>query len=240
PVDWLLGGFYQQDKGRYRFLIDAFDPISVRDVGTLENYFNPRSDDEKAGFADITFHVSDAFRIQICGRDTFDSLTLAPQVASGAYFLTPSISPGQHSHSNTFTYLFAPQLNLFRDVMVYGRLASGYRPGAPNTLASIAAGAPAAYKPDKTQNYELGRKGDFLDHRLSADLSLYYNKWQDLQIAVVPPNDKIDNYFGNGGSAKSQGVELSLGVRPIEGLIVTGWISYDDAALTEAFPAAAT
>jgi iron complex outermembrane recepter protein len=115
--------------------------------------------------------------------------------------------------------------------MVYARLASGYRAGGPNT----APGVPRMFSPDTTQNYEIGTKGDFLNHKVTVDASLYYVDWKDIQLFVFDPQN-YQGYTANAGRAKSQGVELSVKTRPATGLTITGWIALNDAKLTEPFP----
>ena len=70
-----------------------------------------------------------------------------------------------------------------------------------------------SYAPDTTKDYDLGIKGDFLDHTVSVDASLYYIDWHDIQLGLVDPVTGFQ-YIGNGGTAKSQGIELSLQARP--------------------------
>ena len=104
--------------------------------------------------------------------------------------------------------------------MVYARFASGYRPGGPNT--DIGPGVPITSQADKTENYEVGVKADFLDHTLSIDSSLYYIAWKNIQfdaqllIGTVPYD-----FVSNGSAAKSQGVEISVASRPVQGLTIT-------------------
>jgi outer membrane receptor protein involved in Fe transport len=117
--------------------------------------------------------------------------------------------------------------------MAYARFASGYRAGGPNLSPGGVAAAP--YGPDKTPNYEQGVKGEFLDHRLSIDGSLYYIDWNDTQLQLTNPQTNFA-YSTNAGGAKSQGVELSIGARPLSGLTLAAWAVWNDAQLTEAFP----
>jgi outer membrane receptor protein involved in Fe transport len=122
--------------------------------------------------------------------------------------------------------------------MVYARLASGYRPGGPN-LNVGSSGLPHDYKPDKTNNYEVGVKGDFLERTLSIDGSLYYIDWKDIQLQLVDPTTQL-NYFANAGRAKSQGVELTVESRPLAGLVIAAWGAWNDATLTQGFPSIST
>jgi outer membrane receptor protein involved in Fe transport len=95
---------------------------------------------------------------------------------------------------------------------------------------------PREYGPDKTENYELGLKGDFIDHKLSIDGSVYYVDWKDIQLSVYDP-ENFQSYNANASRAKSQGVELSVESRPITGLTVSAWVDFADAVLTAGFPA---
>ena len=96
---------------------------------------------------------------------------------------------------------------------------------------------PSQYNPDETHNYEIGVKGTVLDHALSFDASLYYIDWQNIQLTLVQNGLAYD---GNGGAAKSEGVELSVESRPLTGLAISAWLAWDDAVLTQAFPSTST
>jgi iron complex outermembrane receptor protein len=125
--------------------------------------------------------------------------------------------------------LVTPRLRLTPDVMVYGRFASGYRPGGTNAQVSSATpGFPNRYGPDKTQNYEAGIKGSFLDGRISLDAAAYYIDWKNIQVNVqlgIPP------YVVNTGKAVSKGLELSAVLRPTEHLTINGWVARGQAEL---------
>jgi iron complex outermembrane recepter protein len=137
---------------------------------------------------------------------------------------------------SAFTYLVTPQYKVSPDLMVYARFASGYRPGGPNTNVALF-GISQQYGPDKTLNYELGVKGSVLDHKLSFDASAYYIDWKQIQIQLVADGQ---SYYANGSRAKSQGVELALESRPVTGLTLSGWVTWNDAVLTEPLPPSST
>jgi iron complex outermembrane receptor protein len=242
-LDWLVGGFYEHapSPGSENYdTVTGSDPISGRVVGQEWYYVADGLYQEYAGFANLTYHFSDRFDVQVGGRESHTENGTSV-VATGPLDYTfygtapPMIIPRAGSSANTFTYLVTPRLKLADDLMLYIRLASGYRPGGPNTGAP---GAPAEYAPDKTKNYELGFKGDFFGRTLSVDASLFYIDWKDLQLQLFTPNGY--SYTANGSAAKSEGVELSATLRPLEGLTIAAWVAYDDAALTEAFPASST
>jgi outer membrane receptor protein involved in Fe transport len=121
--------------------------------------------------------------------------------------------------------------------MLYARLASGFRPGGANPNATTA--ALAHFDPDRTENYEVGAKGAFLENRLTFDVSVYHIDWKDIQLQLRNPVTHY-TYFANGSRAKSEGAELSLQTRPLTGLTVTGWVAWDTAELTRDLPPTST
>jgi iron complex outermembrane receptor protein len=238
-LDWLLGVFYTHEKSENFQDIIAVEPATGAPAGTWLNSFWPTTYREYAAFTDVTFHVTDRFDLQVGGRESeneqsYSTVWTGPFVA----FLSvpsPLINPEVDTKENSFTYLVTPQFRVSPDLMLYARLASGYRPGGPNSTC-LAFHIPCKYAPDKTQNYEIGIKGDVLNRMLSFDASLYYIDWKDIQLQLNDPTSG-SSFFDNGSRAKSQGVELSIESRPLTGLTVTTWLAWNDAQLTEDFPA---
>ena len=235
-VDWLLGLFFANERSPYDDDIVAVDPVTLAQVGQWGTLSFPTTYREYAAFTDFTFHITDRFDIQVGGRESHIEQTSSAANVGVAYdrvFLdstSPVIFPKVDTNANAFTYLVTPSFKLSPDVMVYARLASGYRAGGANADPL----APRRYSPDKTQNYELGIKGDWLDHALSADASVYYIDWKNIQIGSVDLSDD-QGYDANAGGAKSKGIELTLQSRPLSGLTLGGWITLNDAVLTGGF-----
>jgi outer membrane receptor protein involved in Fe transport len=180
----------------------------------------------------------DRFHVQVGARDSHIRQDYAPIWTGPLVNLafpgpSPFIPPPATVSANALTYLFTPEFKLSPDLMVYARFASGYRPGGDN-VNSTAHSLPS-YAPDKTENYEIGAKGDVLDHKLSFDASVYYIDWKDIQIQTVSPTTHTA-LFINGTRAKSQGVEFSAESRPLQGLKISAWVAWNDAVLTQALP----
>lgn len=244
--DWLVGGFY--DHERYFGYTDIIAVnAAMQDVGDMYNLgLGSGALTEESVFGDLTYHFTDSFDVQLGGRESHIKITDdSPGITTGE--LVPALygepapvlgSPNPPLTSNTFTYLLTPRLKLTPDLMVYARLASGYRAGGSNGVNPIPP-TPPQYNSDKTKNYELGLKGDFFAHRLTLDASLYYIDWVGIQLVLVNPTTQI-NYSINGSPAKSQGVELSTELRPLRGLTISAWGVYSDAVLTQDFPAGST
>lgn len=237
-IDWLIGGFYTHEHSLYDQQQFAANPTTGALVDSGADYNWGVTYAEYAAFTDVTFHVTDRFDVQVGGREshnrqTYSEIDTGPLVALFEGLPPPVVSPEVVSSQNSFTYLLTPEFKVSSDLMLYARLASGYRPGGPNPTAS-ALGLPVSFGADKTRNYEIGAKGDVLAHALSFDASVYYIDWKDIQLTVLSPNNLA--YFANGSRAKSQGVELSVESRPLQGLKIAAWVAFNDAVLTEPMP----
>jgi outer membrane receptor protein involved in Fe transport len=234
--EWLLGGFYTDEDSDVGQDLLAQDAETGEVVGFWYDGLGVSTFTERAVFTNLTVHITDRFDMQFGGRQTRIKQTTGgsasgPLVGGGAVDDEPL-----DNTDDAFTYLLTPRFKITPDLMMYARLASGYRAGLPN--GTLAAGAPPASKPDKTKNYELGVKGVVLDRTLSFDASLYHIDWTGIQMIVF---DSLGiGYFTNGSEAKSQGVELSVESTPLPGLTLSGWVSWSAAELTEPFPAGAS
>ncbi len=237
-VDWRLGAFFTAEHSPDEQQINAADPQSDAVVGNLANFDWKVNYREYAAFSDATVRLSPSFDIQFGARESWIEQTYA-EVDTGPYAAayedgSPTIFPKVSTSATAFTYLVTPRLKLASDWMIYARLASGFRPGGPNSTASVF-GLPVSYRPDTTRNYEVGVKGSALDNRLFVDASLYYIDWRSIQLSLVDPTNGL-TYYANGSDAKSQGIELSLTAKPWRGLAVTAWGAWNDAELTQDLP----
>lgn len=227
-LEWLFGGFYTKEDSDVAYNIFATELDTGAIVASVFPDSFPSSFEERAVFGSATYHFTDQFDIQVGGRwgsneQVFDELITGP-------LFDPPYTVHATSEDSSFTYLFSPRYRFSESTMVYGRVASGYRPGGPNPGAGF--GFPAEYDADTTVSYELGMKGEFLDRRLSLDFSVYHIDWEDIQLQQRDPATEFA-YFTNAGKARSRGAELTLQAAPISGLTIVATGGYSDPELTE-------
>jgi iron complex outermembrane recepter protein len=235
-VDLLLGGFYTHEFTSASQSLLAENATTGAIVG--QTLFTPFTStyEEYAVFADLTYHFNDQFDVQFGGRESEIKLSFN-EAYFGLYDMCctptdPYTQPPESARSRPFTYLVTPRFRFSSDLMMYARVASGYRAGGTN---SAGLGVPPSYQPDKTKDYEIGAKGNLFDHAFSFDASVYYIDWTNIQLGLTNPTTEI-GYGGNAGGAKSQGVELSAEARPLDGLKLGAWVAYNEAVLTEPLP----
>lgn len=235
--DWLLGAFYTHEKSVLGQALVTIDPATGAMGSPLLNIIVPTTYREYAAFTNLTFHINDRFDIQFGGRESEIRQASLESTQSGTLLGGATVvSPEADSKVNAFTYLLTPRFKVSPDLMLYARLASGYRAAGSN----VDPGQPRQYDPDKTQNYEAGLKGNLFYHQLSFDASIYYIDWKDIQLQLRDVNPPHLGYVANAGRARSQGVELSFEWRPLAGLAIATWVAWDDAELKASFPATST
>ena len=232
-LDWLVGSFYTKEKTLGLQTLDALNRTSGALVQRLLTASFPSNLEELAGFADLTYKITDKLDIQVGGRYSHNRQDYV-EVATGPLAGDPI--PLSRSSDNSFTWLVTPRYKFSADTMAYVRVASGYRPGGPN---SNVGNIPRSYDPDTTVNYELGLKGTTLDRLVTYTASLFWIDWKDIQLAQTDPATQF-LYFTNGSGARSRGAEVEVSIRPWRGMILAGNAAYTDAELTRGLPGSAT
>jgi iron complex outermembrane recepter protein len=233
-LEWQVGGYFTHEIGH---LLQHLNAVTIPGGGpsglpSLEIPVLDSAYKEYAGFANLTYHFNSQFDIQAGGRFSKNEQT-AEETVTGLLVPTPQIFTADSS-GHVFTYSVAPQWHVDANTMVYARVASGYRPGGPNALPPLAPpNVPREYGSDKTVNVELGVRSTLLDGVLSLDVAAFHVNWTDIQLLEVVNNFGVN---GNGGTAKSQGLEWTVGLIPVHGLTFTWTGAYTDAYLTAPAP----
>jgi iron complex outermembrane receptor protein len=117
------------------------------------------------------------------------------------------------------------------DVLVYVKTARGFRGGALQ---------PGAYNiapvnPEIAVDYEVGMKGDFLNHRLRANMDVYQTNYQNKQEYVLVPQvggNGVTSVLLNAATARIRGFEGQFDAVPIEGLDLGATVTYLEGVYT--------
>jgi iron complex outermembrane recepter protein len=122
-----------------------------------------------------------------------------------------------------------------QDALLYASYSKGFRSGGFNGRAFDPRNL-GPYDPEKVDAYEVGLKSEWLDHVLRLNLSTFYNKYSDLQR----PFPNFSGYNGttpnplelvtfNAAGADIKGAEAEVTFVPVQGLTLSGALSYLDA-----------
>lgn len=109
------------------------------------------------------------------------------------------------------SYLLTLNYSVTPDMNVYFTHSTGYNGGGFNSRASSVTAWEESYDEEQLDSYELGLKSDWLDRRLRVNAALFYNDYQDMQIAVFEAGSGgASSRITNAGESTYQGLELEI------------------------------
>jgi len=234
-ITWLVGGYYSKEDtdADQRIVPYSADGAIFSDVLELSNEEVKARYTDLSAFANVTFKITDQWDVSGGVRhsrttdDFHDRLT--------GTFLSGSPTEPYFDDIETkykaTTWSFDTRYIASDELMMFARAASGFRAGGVNFTWP---GAQKSYDPDRLISYEAGIRADFLDHRASLDLTVYYLDWKDLFIAASTPDGL--RYLTNGGRADGPGAEFTGTFRPVRNLTLTATAAYYGLKVREDLP----
>ncbi len=149
-------------------------------------------------------------------KDGQDIFTTTPDTAGTAHFSAVS-----------------PKLGLQYEVAVnsniYAAYSRGFRTGGLTQLSSDPSQPPLyPYKPEYSNNIELGIKNSFLNDRFRVNATIFYTRVNDAQVPTLILPDAI-TVTKNTGRLNSKGAELEISFKPAKGLQIEYNAGYTDA-----------
>jgi len=138
---------------------------------------------------------------------------------------------GQISGTINAFYRITPGVN------VYASYSRGFKSAGVNMAEPVQLGngpAPATFKPEIVDSYEVGFKSNILKKRLTTNVAVFLvndRGYQANQSILVDTSTGplTRQYLTNAGDVRSQGIEFDVRARPIDGLSITGGLTFDDA-----------
>jgi outer membrane receptor protein involved in Fe transport len=221
-TSWVAGLYYSDYYSLWTFTGTTPNYGSYMDLGTLApattphwfDAYSPTTLKQYAAFGDFTYGLTDELKVDFGARVNHYDYRFSSCISgwgSGYGAATPSCSGLIPLSSTSFnpklnlTYTFSP------DLMTYGTVATGFRPGGGDAVYPTTGGAwgpafaqqnytsgkwPTKYDPDRVVSYELGEKSRLLDRRLTVNASVYFEDWRHIQLEAYP-NDWALNINGN-------------------------------------------
>lgn len=226
-LEWMVGGFLTRETSLIK---QAVYPVLAADgtrydTNNLYTIYDPDNYREYAAFGSATYHFTPSFDLELGARISAQAQHTHSETG-GLLNGGTTVDIGNQS-ANVFTYAITPRYHINEDMMVYARVATGYRPGGPNS----APGAPTSFGPDRTVNYEIGFKGIVIDNLMTVDASLFDIEWSNIQIETATVDNF--NYIENGSTARSRGFELATMLTPGDGWSISANFSFVDATLRQ-------
>ncbi|OYW44798.1 MAG: TonB-dependent receptor [Sphingomonadales bacterium 32-68-7] len=265
PLNWVLGGFYNEQELTSDYIEHLPNHPWIAD-GTLPNpeeieyisYVESKIT-EKAIFGEGTLRITPEWQVTAGARyfkyDSEIAGAAALPILGDPISARDLPANGGTAGQDGWVWKFNSSFNITPDLLVYGTYSKGYRIGGPNRVAPCPNPLPndpdgdnvnntqiicalpneIQFGPDSTKNIDIGVRAQLFDRKVSINFNVFQIEWEGIQVDSATLNG-ITGITVNGGSAKSEGFETSFQVRPVPELSIQGTYSYTDAKLTEDVP----
>jgi iron complex outermembrane receptor protein len=196
-----------------------------------------------AAYANASYEIAAGLRLAVGARythenkDYFRTTTLTSN--SPIIILSNPASPfifDAKQSWNDFSPMASIDYQVAPDVMVYGRVAKGFKSGGFNGRANSVAER-TAYEPETVTSYEAGVKST-IAKQLRLNLTAFYNDYKDFQ-ARVSESEVVGGItipqltVRNAGKLTIKGAEVEAAWTPVAGLLLDTQIGYLDAKYKE-------
>jgi iron complex outermembrane receptor protein len=263
-LEYVLGGFYYNAKQQRTFQRDDIIcsattlpavtpglfpcapgsstlrfPSAIGTFGsTIENY---------AAYGNLTFNVSEAFRLIAGARYTHDNVSAfnrrtPASNGGGPGLANPGANYNLRTSNDDFSFKAGAQFDVLDNLMAYATYSQGYKGPAFNVFFNQNDGQLAPIAAETADAYEVGAKFKTHDGSLTVNTALFYAKYDNFQAnSFVVLNGSTVTQLTNAGEVSTRGFEIETLIRPTRNFTITAGLSYTDAHIDKfLIPAGAT
>lgn len=243
PLQWIAGLYYFDQEADWEWLSSTDTTGNgVNDSIVVPSWGNPNHDphtsDSIAIFGQLRYEMSDDLRLVGGLRYNKDEKSFTgetiPDWDDSAVLWKTAV---EYDHTD--------------DLMIYASAATGVRTGGANDSRVVSRGADPLYDNEEVISYEVGMKSSLLDGEMRLNISAFVNEYDDVkaQLFAVACNDSTGGetvlecvqagttqsfeYYENGGSIETVGVEVDLQWYPVDNLAVSGTFTWLDAEFSD-------
>jgi outer membrane receptor protein involved in Fe transport len=186
--EWLGGFYYTHETSEFfQDVMGEFPEDSGLDDWVLADVEVPNEYTESSVFADGTYYFTEDLDVTL-GFRLSDHESVLDFSSTGLLVGTGETYVDQTVEDTVATYLFSGRYRPTKDLSIYTRIASGYRPASSNIPIADESGtivSPDIIEADTLWSYEVGAKGRFNDLGISYDLSIFHIDWDNFQAQVT-------------------------------------------------------
>jgi len=166
--------------------------------------------------------LDDRLEITAGLRYSHDTKRARRVVAGGVNLVTPITNVANTDRIDPAVML---RVQWTPDINTYARFARGFRDGGANVRSQIF----NAYQPETLDSYEIGLKSQWFNRRMTLNVSAFHNDVNNQQQSLQSNpaiNPSLTDTFNVPLKYKTDGVEVELSVRPVQGLTLSGNYTY--------------
>lgn len=221
PFLWTAGLFYFERDEDSRVNIGLANGTFVPFL--TENNAKSKS---TSAFAQGTYKISDRFSFTLGGRyERVREREVAIDILNG--FANPPVKSApilSRYKDDFFSYKVEADYKPADDILLYASVARAWLPGGgslDNPDPTI-----TTYSAERSWNYEIGAKTQFLDRRVTLNMAAYLTDISDYQELIR--DTAITGFVSNADKVRAKGFEIELNARILPSLTIAGGIGYND------------
>jgi len=197
--------------------------------------------DSYAGYAQANFHFNDQFYATAGGRYSKDKKS-GDYTQTADFFLRQSVRAEEalvfpDIDDSRFTYRLGLNYEPTKNMLFFATYSTGYKSAGYNSGSGFPSLTPGnnpaltkrLFGRETTEDWELGAKTSWLDHKLTLNLTFYRMNIKGFQDRAY---DGTSFTVKNAGSLRHQGFELDVVARPIRNLSLLANLAYLDSEFT--------
>lgn len=233
-LSWLLGGQYFHENidpaGSELPLSAAVrgGPISPLTQGFYQS--GHLRSNAFAAYGNLAYNITDNLKVSVGGRystedkkldDVFQLDFSRPYVPGAAIIPQAGFPRSQDTRWSKFTPTGTIEYQATSNIFAYATIGQGFKSGGYNIGV---AGSPFA--PESITSYEGGIKTTWFNRRLIANAIGFHYNYTNLQVTQVVGTVSVTQ---NAASAKVDGAEFELAIKPVRNMSLGGNLAYVDA-----------
>jgi outer membrane receptor protein involved in Fe transport len=233
-VEWIAGLYYADQQRSLKFTenLPTVPTSGPAGVGYFENQASQYQ--ETALFGEVSVKPVDRLTLTAGARVFSFRDDTTTEVVDYAFDLVSGVVKGREKDHGKAYFKFNAAYQATPDLLGYATFSQGFRRGGANGFRPVGgvqvAPALRTFKPDSTDNIEVGLKGLFLDKRLYLQANVYSIRWKDTQTYFDQDVEGFPvNGTTNGPDAVSRGFEWQGRMRLPGGWQLTGASTYTHA-----------
>ena len=184
-------------------------------------------------YGQTNFKLAQKWKLTLGIRSDYEKID---QTVLGTFTHEPDITPyittpetSASTHFNALSPKLAIDYQWNENALLYGQYSRGFRTGGLSPLSSDPS-QPALmeFKPEHSNNFEIGLKSDWAAHKLRINFAAFYSNITDAQVPSLILPDAV-TITKNVGKLNSKGAELELIALPFKGFSLQYNIGITDA-----------
>jgi iron complex outermembrane receptor protein len=221
PFRYTLGAYYANVKFER--------PFQRGPYFSLANWYATSKSEQLAAFAQVDWEIVPHLILTGGGRVQNEkvSYTFQDNIAAASF--------SGHAEDTAGTYRISGRYEVTPDLMFFATYSTGYKGQTYDLTTGFnqARANAGPIKPERSRDKEIGMRAQFLDRRVTFNLTYFDTNYKNLQAQTIETINQTQNFrLTNVGGLNTKGVELDTSARIGEDLNLTGSVAYLDAKYT--------